>query len=77
MLALVMISCTAGSHNNKTDILTLEKELNNLANLFQGEVGVYVKHLKTGKEIAINADSLFPTASMIKVPILLTVFHRI
>ncbi|ASU35752.1 serine hydrolase [Mucilaginibacter xinganensis] len=36
---------------------------------FNGQIGVYVHNLKTGKTAAINADTLFPTASMIKVSI--------
>jgi len=36
---------------------------------FNGQVGIYVHNLKTGKTAAINADTLFPTASMIKVSI--------
>ena len=44
---------------------------------FDGIVGVYAEHLVTGQTVAIRADSLFPTASMIKVPILVTVFDRI
>lgn len=44
---------------------------------FKGTVGVYVKNLKTGKIVSINADSLFPTASLIKVPIMCGVFNEI
>lgn len=36
---------------------------------FHGQVGIYVQNLNTGKTVAINADTLFPTASMIKVSI--------
>jgi len=36
---------------------------------FNGQVGIYVHNLKTGKTAAMNADTLFPTASMIKVSI--------
>ncbi len=36
---------------------------------FNGDVGIYVQNLKTGKTAAINADTLFPTASMVKVGI--------
>ena len=36
-----------------------------------------MKHLKTGKEAAINADSIFPTASIVKVPILVKIFDKI
>ncbi len=36
---------------------------------FNGQAGIYVQNIKTGKIAAINADTLFPTASMIKVSI--------
>lgn len=44
---------------------------------FDGRVGVYVRNLKTGKEVSINGDSLFSTASMIKIPITIGIFDRI
>lgn len=44
---------------------------------FKGDLGVYVQHLKTNQTVEINADTLFPTASMIKVPILIKLFDRI
>jgi len=37
---------------------------------FRGTVGVYAQHLQRGETVAIAADEPFPTASMIKVPIL-------
>lgn len=60
----------------KTDT-ELEQKLKELTASFKGDVGVYVKHLKTGKETAINADSIFPTASIVKVPILVKIFDKI
>lgn len=44
---------------------------------FHGKVGVYVRQLKTGREASLNADETFPTASLIKIPILLTLFERV
>lgn len=44
---------------------------------FHGIAGVYVWNLKTGKGAAINADTLFPTASTIKVPIMCALFDKI
>jgi beta-lactamase class A len=44
---------------------------------FRGDVGIYVRHLPSGRTAALQADSLFPTASLIKVPILLTTFAQI
>ncbi|MEO6549270.1 MAG: serine hydrolase [Ferruginibacter sp.] len=60
----------------KTD-KKLEKEINELLNGFQGKVGVYVHNLRNNKVVAIDADSVFPTASMIKIPILLGVMDKI
>ncbi|MEM9492237.1 MAG: serine hydrolase, partial [Myxococcota bacterium] len=44
---------------------------------FRGDVGIYVRHLPTGRTAAVRADELFPTASLIKVPILLATFAAI
>lgn len=55
----------------------LTKKLEALVQNFQGDVGIYVRHLKTGKVVQINADTVFPTASMIKVPITIGVFQKI
>jgi beta-lactamase class A len=55
----------------------LEQNIRTAIRSVHADVGVYVRHLKTGETISINADSLFPTASMIKVPILVSVFQNI
>ena len=44
---------------------------------FHGQAGVYVRNLKTNRIAQVNADTLFPTASMIKVPILCGIFNKI
>jgi len=54
----------------------LEKKILNLIKEFNGDVGVYVKSLKNDKVVAINADTVFPTASIVKVPILLGVIDK-
>ncbi|HLO38864.1 MAG TPA: serine hydrolase [Lacibacter sp.] len=55
----------------------LTKQIGKIIQGFNGDIGIYVKSLKTGKIVAINADSVFPTASMVKVPILLGVIDKI
>jgi beta-lactamase class A len=55
----------------------LQRELETLTRGFRGEVGVYVRHLRTGATAVIAPDDTFPTASMIKVPIMLGVFDAI
>ena len=61
----------------RPDMIALESDLQSLVDTFDGRAGVYVRHLETGSEIALNADSLFSTASMVKVPILLKIFDLI
>ncbi len=55
----------------------LQARLEALTRDFRGEVGIYVRHLATGSRVAIRADELFPTASLIKLPILLSLFEKI
>jgi beta-lactamase class A len=55
----------------------LEAKLEKLVEGFRGEVGIYVRHLGSGREAALAADEVYPTASMIKVPILLALFEKI
>jgi beta-lactamase class A len=55
----------------------LQRALERLAGAVRGRVGIYVRHLRTGREVAINADELFPTASMVKVPILIGTFDAV
>lgn len=56
---------------------TLQKQINALVQGFHGEVGIYIKNLRTGKIASFQADTLFPTASMIKVSILTGIMDKI
>lgn len=67
--------CNVVSAQNVDKKLT--NELQELVKGFNGTVGIYVKNLKTGKTAAFNADTIFPTASMIKVPITIGLFNKI
>ena len=60
----------------KTD-KKLNAKLLEAINGFNGDIGIYVKNLRTGKTVSINADTIFPTASIVKVPILLGVMDKI
>ncbi len=55
----------------------LTRKLEQIISGFHGDIGIYVHHLKKGKGAAINADTLFPTASTIKVPIMCALFDKI
>lgn len=60
----------------KTD-KKLEQKIQNLINGFKGDVGIYVYDLKSKKEVNIQGDTVFPTASVVKIPILIGVFDLI
>lgn len=44
---------------------------------FNGTAGIYVRNLKTNKTASVNPDSIFPTASMVKIPIMIGLFDKI
>jgi beta-lactamase class A len=44
---------------------------------FRGSLGVYAVHLGTGEAVAVNADTRFPTASLIKTGVMVEVFARL
>ena len=56
---------------------SLEKKINELISAYNGEIGIYVKELKKNTIVAINADTIFPTASIVKVPILIGIMNKI
>ncbi|MCB9069783.1 MAG: serine hydrolase [Calditrichae bacterium] len=74
LLAVLIAGVIPNQGSKNSD---LKSKLEVLAKNFHGDVGIYVRHLKTGETIEINADTLFPTASMIKVPILLKIFDKL
>jgi beta-lactamase class A len=55
----------------------LQAKLSALVEGFHGDVGVYVRHVRSGRTAAVRPDELFPTASLVKVPILLGTFDAI
>jgi beta-lactamase class A len=55
----------------------VQKQLTSLIKEFNGVAGVYVKNLKTQKIAVINADTIFPTASIVKMPILVGIMDKI
>lgn len=76
---IVIMACLAVgllSFGQKTDN-RLQKQIETLCRDFRGDIGIYVHDLKKNRTIAINADTVFPTASMIKVPILAGIMKKI
>ena len=72
VLSVVCITTIAQKNDAK-----LEQQLRGLIQGFNGDVGIYVHDLKKGKTVAINADTIFPTASIVKISILAGVMDKI
>ncbi len=59
------------------DIALLQRTLDSLAAGHRGVVGYAVTNLETGEHIDRRGDETFPTASLIKVPILVTLYDQV
>ncbi len=77
VLSLFIVSFSKAQTTKLKFDKKLQEKLDKAVVGFEGQMGVYVQNLKTGKFAAIDADTLFPTASMIKVPIMVGVFDKI
>jgi len=73
---VLCLHCTGFLFAQKTD-KKLQAKLEESIKGFNGDIGIYVKDLRTGKTVSINADTIFPTASIVKVPILIGVMDKI
>lgn len=73
LLVLFLPSVLLAQNINKK----LQKSVQALVNDYKGDIGIYIKSLKTGKVVQINADTVFPTASIVKVPILIGIINKI
>lgn len=69
LMLLLTSACSSAPHKSP-DLSRLKNAISSRVDNFDGEVGIYFRHLDSGREITLAADEVFPTASMIKVPIL-------
>jgi beta-lactamase class A len=76
--AWVASGCVAYAQNLPGDLLEakLRDKLKSLDQKVDGAFGVAVIDLISGKTITLNGDTQFPTASVIKVPILVEMFRQ-
>ncbi len=54
----------------------LQQKLERMAADFDGVLGVAVKDLPSGQTFLVNADTVFPQASSIKIPILIELYRQ-
>ena len=71
LFTLFLILFTSCSENENKDFeISMERLIEN----FNGDVSIYIEHLESGYTYAHRSQELFPTASMIKIPILIGVY---
>jgi beta-lactamase class A len=61
----------------RADTAALRRTLDSIADAHHGVVGYSIIDLETGSRISRRGDETFPTASLIKVPILITVYDLV
>jgi len=61
----------------KADWLALEQSLSKQVSCFNGEPGILIKDMQSNWEISFNKDKSYPSASVVKIPIMVSCFEAI
>ncbi|MFI5186331.1 MAG: serine hydrolase [Chitinophagales bacterium] len=77
VLCLLIIFCLNNPCHSQRADKNLENKIAGLVKDYHGTIGIYVKNLANGKIVALNADTVFPTASIVKIPILIGLMDKI
>jgi beta-lactamase class A len=57
--------------------MKLRNEINKAAKEVKGQMGFYLKHIESGKELAIDADKIYPLASVFKLAVMLETLKQV
>jgi len=68
---------TPQSAFTRADTSSLHRRLDSLARAHRGQIAYTVHNLDTGERFELRGDEPFPTASLIKVPILVTLYDLV
>jgi beta-lactamase class A len=72
--ALAVCGIASSVVGAQTDTVALRKRLEAIAVAHHGIVGYAVRNLDTGERLSLRGDETFSTASLIKVPVLVTLY---
>jgi len=59
------------------EIVRLRAEILKISKEIKGQMGLYIKHVESGKEISIDADKIFPLGSVFKLAVMMEVFRQV
>jgi beta-lactamase class A len=77
LLILGAASAEAQRPFTRADTAALHRQLDAIASGHHGVLGYAISNLDTGERLSLRGDETFPTASLIKVPILVTLFDQV
>jgi beta-lactamase class A len=76
LFSFLFLFVFTATNAQKTD-KNLQSRISDLVKGFHGTVGIYVHDLKKDRIAFYNADTVFPTASIVKIPILIGIMSKI
>jgi beta-lactamase class A len=63
--------------SSNIELAKLRSEIQKTARDVKGQLGLYMKHVESGREIAIDADKIFPLGSVFKIPIMVEAYRQV
>jgi len=76
IFTVLLLTINAINGNTQPNDRKLQQQVDALVKDFNGTIGIYIKDLKKNRVTTYNADTVFPTASIIKVPILIGIMDK-
>lgn len=74
------IDLTADSRKQPTaspELQKLKAEIVKASKEVKGQMGLYIKHIESGLEVAIDADRIFPLASVFKLAVMVETYRQV
>jgi len=59
------------------ELSRLKAEIVKISKDVKGQMGLYMRHVESGKEVAIDADKIFPLGSVFKLAVMMEVFRQV
>ena len=59
------------------DLAKLRAEINKVTREAKGQVGYYIKHIESGKEVSYGPDKVFPLGSIFKIAVMVETFRQV
>ena len=58
------------------ELAKLKAEIVKISREVKGQMGLYMKHVESGKELSIDSDKIFPLGSVFKIAVMMEVYRQ-